>query len=378
MKRLFFLFLILATVSIFLHGKTAQQTRFSRCYSLIIPSKNENTSEIAKLSFVRERSGNGIVWSETSSQPFSELILSWNAVRPRRGKFLFFVNIKYSASPSRRHALRSFSEVGSGWRKLAEWSANGQRTFCDTRNRYVHTKHVRAEMQKKRLAHSFQIKVLALGGADIRDLKALFANTSNWHEFRTQKSSQSLSSTFIPSVPKRSQWWLKHPRAKDLCSPTSISMMANYFALKHNFALPFQDFNHTAAEFADRAHDQSIDIYGNWLFNVAQAYNTTQGEVLYRVERLNNFDDLHAHLKRKIPVAVSIRGYLRGCAWAYKNGHFVVVIGWDQKNQRVICIDPAFRESKKLLRAYRIRDFLTAWGKSRNLAYVAIPKKRLL
>lgn len=366
MKRLFFLFLILATVSIFLQGKTAPQTRFSRCYSLIIPSKNENTREITKLSFIKEQSGHGIVWSETASQPFSELILSWNAVRPHRGKFVFFVNIRHSGNNS------------SGWRKLAEWSAKGQKTFCDTRNRYVHTKHVRAEIQKKRLATSFQIKVLTLGGADISDLKALFANTSNWHKFQTQKPSHSLSSTFIPNMPKRSQWWLKHPRAKDLCSPTSISMMTHYFALKHNFALPFQDFNSSAAEFANRAHDQSIDIYGNWLFNVAQAYNTTQGEVLYRVERLNNFDALHAHLKRKIPVAVSIRGYLRGCAWEYKNGHFVVVIGWDAKNQRVICIDPAFRDSKKLLRAYPIRDFLTAWGKSRNLSYVAIPKKRLL
>lgn len=122
--------------------------------------------------------------------------------------------------------------------------------------------------------------------------------------------------------------------------------------------------------FARKAHDSSLDIFGNWLFNVAEAYNTTKGKILYRVERLNNFEELHSYLTQKTPIAVSIRGKLRNGAWPYRNGHFVVVVGWNQKNQTVTCIDPAFKAKKKLIRSYPIKDFITAWGKSRNLSYI--------
>ena len=49
------------------------------------------------------------------SLPFSELILSWNASRPQKGKFVFWVNIKH--------------KNWSGWRKIAEWGKDGQKTF---------------------------------------------------------------------------------------------------------------------------------------------------------------------------------------------------------------------------------------------------------
>ena len=75
---------------------------------------------------------------------------------------------------------------------------------------------------------------------------------------------------------------------------------------------------------------------------------------------------------KKIPVAVSVRGYLRGGAKVYDNGHFILVVGWNNKKQRVLCIDPAFLTSAKTLRAYDIKSFLTAWGTSRNLSYIAV------
>jgi len=147
----------------------------------------------------------------------------------------------------------------------------------------------------------------------------------------------------------------------------------------------FQRLSTQATLFARRIRDQSLDIFGNWLFNAAEAFNTTQGNVLYRVERLNNFEELHRYLTKKIPIAVSIRDNLKGhrkiknskCAWPYKNGHFIVVVGWDKEKRTVTCIDPAFRKKYLITRNYRINDFVSAWGRSRNLSYVAIPKKNL-
>jgi hypothetical protein len=77
---------------------------------------------------------------------------------------------------------------------------------------------------------------------------------------------------------------------------------------------------------------------------------------------------------KKIPVAVSIRGSLRGCAWPYNNGHFVVVIGWNKDKQMVRCIDPAFKNLRQTARWYHLSDFVRAWGKSRNLSYISLPK----
>jgi hypothetical protein len=127
-------------------------------------------------------------------------------------------------------------------------------------------------------------------------------------------------------------------------------------------------------EFADKVHDDSyLDIYGNWLLNVAQAFDEMNGKAFFRVERLNNFEQLHNYLIKKIPVAVSVRGHLRGGAKVYDNGHFILVVGWNNKKQRVLCIDPAFSSSQKTLRAYAIKNFLQAWGTSRNLSYITIP-----
>jgi hypothetical protein len=53
----------------------------------------------------------------------------------------------------------------------------------------------------------------------------------------------------------------------------------------------------------------------------------------------------------------------------------MVVVGWNRDRQSVICIDPAFRSNAKTLKAYKIGNFLRAWGRSVNLSYVPTPKK---
>ena len=84
-------------------------------------------------------------------------------------------------------------------------------------------------MQRKKLGCAYQIKVMAHKGADLRRVKALFVNTSNWNKFREHRPSKALQSVMVQNVPKQSQWWVKHARAKDFCSPTSINILNEYF-----------------------------------------------------------------------------------------------------------------------------------------------------
>jgi hypothetical protein len=331
---------------------------FSKCLSVLVPETQAEIKRHPELTQEKNR----LTWHKKKApQPFKELILSWNATRPR-GNFSFYINIRH--------------HNWSGWRKIAEWGRRNQKTFSNARKRYVHTKHVRAELQRRRVGFEYKIRVVSKYKSDLKRIKALFVNLSNERDFKIETNYRSLKSTLIDGVPKKSQWSLKHRRNKDLCSPTSLSMISRYFVKKDKFMPETYGLGEQAVRLSNRVRDQSLDIYGNWIFNVAQAYDTTQGNVLYRVQRLNNFKELYGYLVKKVPIAVSIRGRLRGSAWAYNNGHFVVVIGWDQKSQRVICIDPAFRNTNQLIRKYRIRDFARAWGRSRNLSYVSIPKTR--
>ena len=307
------------------------------------------------------KSKNEYIWAGRVKKPFSELILSWNALRPKKGKFDFYISIHH--------------RVWSKWRKISEWGVKSQQTFVNTRHSIVHVKHVRTELQRGARSKSFKIKVVARNGATIKNLKALFVCLSDFKSFSLSKFNTSNKRVYVKSVPRQSQMVVGHSRFKDLCSPTSTSMILNYFNKKHLKSF-IGGLSSYVSEFADKVHDDSyLDIYGNWTLNVAQAFDSSQGRVFFRVERLNGFDELYKYLKKSIPVAVSIRGKLRGGVKPYDNGHFVVVIGWSPKYKTVICLDPAFSSSRKTITAYRLDDFIKAWGKSRNLSYVAIPRK---
>jgi hypothetical protein len=170
---------------------------------------------------------------------------------------------------------------------------------------------------------------------------------------------------------------INHPRAKELCSPTSTSMLVNYFTNKiYGYSMNghMRDY---VVDFADKVHDNGyLDIYGNWILNVAQAFDSSNGEVFFRVERLNGFNNLYDYLAKRIPVAVSVRR-LRGGATPYRNGHFMVVVGWNSIKHTVLCIDPAFGNNTSTLHSYKLWDFLRAWGRSLNLSYIPIPSREV-
>ena len=302
------------------------------------------------------------VWASGEVSPFDELILSWNAMRPKKGFFTFKVSLFHDGK-------------WSPLKKLASWGKNMQQTFGFAGKSLVHTKYVRVEMQKKIFASQFKIEVTAEKGANLSDLHALFASTSHLDAYKKNNKISHLPSVMIKNVPTFTQWVGRHPRRKDFCSPISMFMMVRYF--KKTFLC--EDVSHRLTEEelisgVNQVHDSGLDIYGNWLMNIAHAYQETKGKVFYSVRRLQDFEALHRYLCQKIPVAVSVRGKLKGGLVPYNNGHFIVVIGWDRKKKMVRCIDPAIKDIKKTERWYSYDDFVTAWGRSRNLSYVSTLK----
>jgi hypothetical protein len=313
----------------------------------------------ADFAYVREQENPTIVWEKSVAEPFNELIVSWNALRPTVGFMTIWVSVKYKGE-------------WSSWHRLAQWGSRFQRTFVNKLNRFVHTKHCRVEMQKQSLARGFRVKVVFNKGAQPENLRALFGCASRLNHFKFIRPRRDLPSVAVKGLPRQSQMVLDHPRCRDLCSPTSTSMIAAYYYEKLYGIKPTDSMHDYAIDFAEKAYDQGyLDIYGNWILNVAQAFDSTNGQVYFRVERLNSFYDLYHYLSRKIPVAVSVRR-LRGGATPYANGHILVVVGWNRQKGCVLCVDPAF--NKSLLKAYPLNNFLRAWSRSSNLAYVPMPR----
>ncbi|MFA5074649.1 MAG: C39 family peptidase [Candidatus Babeliales bacterium] len=340
---IFFIFFLNIFFIKILSSKQIQKTIFSKTYSNFISLSDFGYK-------------NSYVWQKNDSMYFDELILSWNALRPCQGNLSFYVSVKHN--------------YWSEWHKIAEWGSNFQQTFVNSKNPLFHTKHVKVEMQHGKKASGFRIKVVAQNGANVKNLKSLFACVCNTGKLNRIDGTTIDLPTIRPiRVPKHSQMVLDHPRFKDFCSPTSISLIVNYY-LKNKYNL-----DNYIVNFAKKVHDDSyLNIYGNWPLNVAQAYDACQEKCFFKVERLNSFYDLYNYLNKGIPVAVSIRGYIHGRV--YKNGHFIVVVGWDNNRKAILCIDPSYSSNNETTRAYSIKSFLRAWGNSTSphLSYVPIPR----
>lgn len=290
------------------------------------------------------------IWEESKVNPFDELILSWNGMRPLSGKWVFWVRLK--------------QKDWSPWLRYAEWSASSQRTFKSSSDGSWAESYQDAAYPKNGLCQAFQIKVTAEDGASLATLEALFACTSNLKKYQISPPGR-LSTIHLSNIQGQSQMVLAHPRFLDLCSPTSTSTALNYL-----IGCPLVD----PSVFANKVSDEGFDIYGNWILNTAQAYEELKGSYQCHVARLNGFQDLHAYLKQSIPVVVSIKGPLPGGALPYSSGHLICVVGYDAEESRVYCVDSAFPSNETTLVSYSLPDFLEAWGRRKNLAYV-FPKK---
>lgn len=284
-------------------------------------------------------------WKEENLNPFNELMLTWNAARPREGKFLFYISVK--------------TTEWSPWLLYALWGKEGQLSFLEyDKDASIRVYQDAVEIIKGQ-ATAFQIKIIPQEGASLDDIHSLhvYTNEDKFEEIQTALPLNTIQLKF----PGLSQMTLDHIRYKDLCSPTSAAAVVKYLANDHAI---------DPVNFAQKVWDAGFDIYGNWVFNVAQISSELGKGWHCWVERLSDFSKIYAHLLRGEPVVVSIRGPLPGSALPYAQGHLLVVTGYDALHKKVICMDPAFPTNNETHVAYDFEDFIRAWGRRENVAYV--------
>lgn len=309
---------------------------YKTCFNQVEMEKNADKAEI--------------VYQQTNILPFTQLIFSWNAMRPEQGYFTFYAQVR-DAQTKEWYDYHKMIDWGSTVQR-SHYSRSKGSTFC----------YARLEIENNKKADGFRIKAIATHQGDLGKLKALVANVSDFTQFQPEpwkEHGKNLNSIFIKGVPQSSQFWIDHPKNDVMCSPTSMSMVVG--SLKKEKLDPLT--------FADYSYDQGLNAFGNWPFNTAHAYEMCDQKIIFYPVRLSAFTDLYRLLKNKIPVVVSVHGPLQDAPRPYKKGHLLVVVGYDAKTQRVLCHDPAFESDDTVFTSYDIHQFIRAWERSRRMTY---------
>lgn len=269
-------------------------------------------------------------WKEDNLPPFQELILSWNGQRPST-RVDFQIRLK-------------IEEVWSPWQLYASWG-NEQRSYSSQAGG-VKIFQDAVEVCDGKWANGFEIQT---------------THPLRLHVYTGSTSKIGNSRDFSPvllEVPKLSQMTLDHPRHRDLCSPTSTTAVVRYLG----------SLQADPVAFAERVRDQTFDIFGNWVLNVAEASHYLGPNWNVWVERLPHLGSLYERLLQGTPVIVSVRGPLIGSAQPYAKGHLLVVRGIDRTQVHVM--DPAFACDENTYTSYPLEEFLMAWERRGRLAYI--------
>lgn len=160
----------------------------------------------------------------------------------------------------------------------------------------------------------------------------------------------------------RSQGDAQEKYKHDICSPTSLAMVLEFWGDKKELEAV-----------ALAAQDRGSQLFGNWPANVA--YAGAQG-FEGRVARLESLDDVEDEVGQGRPVIVSItfsEGELPNSPIKRTSGHVIVVGGFTAEGD-VIAYDPAGKGKDQVRRVYPRAAFHKVWrGRKRGLAYLIGP-----
>ncbi len=284
---------------------------------------------------------------------WNELIASWNIGLPSDAYLKIEVRGIYPDHETRYYTL-------------AIWSTDPMNY---PRESVLHQKDIDGDvltdtMVLKRPCTKLQVR-LTLGGREAEKAKFNFLGlclTDTRDEYAVLPSNQAAWGKTI-DVPERSQ--MAYPDGKELCSPTSLSMLMTYWSIR----LKRPELSKDVPEIVKAVYDSNWPGTGNWSFNMAYA-GSFAGVRAY-VTRLSDISELEDWIAAGIPVALSVcYNKLRGFDGA-SSGHLVVCVGFTQKGDPIIN-DPG--TSQNVRKTFTRNNLIKAWAHSKNASYLIYPK----
>jgi len=311
-----------------------------------------HTKKCNEIVRTNNRNKKSLLFSQDNVKPFTQLVFSWNAIRPAGGYFSFYVQVRDAAT-----------KKWGIWHHMADWGHDMQQSYLSKSDGFSAHVHVRLEMDAKKFADAFRIKIEP-NKAALSLVHSVSVALSDFTLFKPEQFkdiSNSYSSVHITGLPSISQCALEHEDNGKICSPVSCTMLVDFLTGDNTDPL----------DFAAAGFDRGLGVYGSWPCNMAHAFERASGKFNFFVRRMNGFADIHRQLISGMPVIVSVRGTLPGALKPFPHGHLMVVVGLDKDAGQVLCHDPACESDKDVFKRYPLQDFLRAWETSHRLAYVA-------
>lgn len=285
---------------------------------------------------------------------FDQLILSWNIPNSGSRKYTFTVAVRQEGAWSNEFVLGHWV---SGTFNDLRTSENGQadkvaRVLTDTLVLAHPSNEVRIRVEQRgEASDSLDIAFLGLSAVDTR--VALMPRKSDRAAWGTELA-----------VPQRCQ--MDYPGGEVWCSPTSVGMVLAHWAS----VLSRPELRRSVPSIAAEVFDLGWEGTGNWSFNTAFA-GTFEGIRAY-VVRLSDVTDLEAWIVAGVPVTVSVAySVLKQSPPRTNDGHLIVCVGFTEAGD-IIVNDPA--RSGRVRWVYDRSDFIAAWRRSRNTAYLIYPE----
>jgi hypothetical protein len=341
MKQMRASFLLLILCSVFANAKDHRGAQFLGF------ERFENFERILRegeLVLVSPKIETAIAWEE--------LIASWNfRAAPENGLQL--------------EAKAIYPQRQTKWYTLGKWSLEPAKFPRESvRNQKdadgtVHTDTLKLNEPAK----AAQIRITVRGTNGIGALKFLGLSFCDptVHPEALESNKQTWGT--VLQVPERSQ--ADYPEGiNEWCSPTAVSMMLSYWAVK----LSRPELDYDVPEVARKVHDPNWPGTGNWPFNMAFA-GWHEGMRAY-VTRLSDVTEVEEWVRAGVPVAISVKyGWLKGREDS-GNGHLVVCVGFD-KEGNVLFNDPGRSQVRQ---AYSRANVVKAWAASENTVYLIYPE----
>jgi hypothetical protein len=289
----------------------------------------------------------------TARIPWNELIVSWNADMPKD-------------SYLRVEACAVYPDRTTKYFVMSLWSSNPVKypRECVKGQKDTDGNVLTDTLVLNRLAERFLIR-LTMGG-DTRQLPKI-----RFLGFHVLDSTANLT----PLPPNRAAWGRTLPVVERsqmayenggvLCSPTTISMMLDFWSKK----LKRPDLARDVPEVVDGVFDRVSDGTGNWVLNTAYA-GSFPGMRAYTT-RMSDVAELEDWVAHGMPVGLSLcYNRLRGKSRS-PSGHLVVCVGFTKDGDPVIN-DPG--TSKNVRKVFPRANLVDAWAYSKNAAYIIRPE----
>lgn len=180
----------------------------------------------------------------------------------------------------------------------------------------------------------------------------------------TQKTMEAQAKDILPAalqldIPAKSQMLEEATIARHVCSPTSVSMVLDYYGRSTQ-----------VHQVISAAQHRPSGLYGVWPANI---YAASRWGILGYLLAFSHWDTARRLLAQKIPLIASVQynaGELSNAAIAQTTGHLLVISGYDADN--VYVNDPAANSADRVKRQYDLTEFKRIWLDCGGIAYVLL------